>query len=296
VVSPGKKRLNGQVRINLGGYHRSQFNDTKMKRREFLQTSITATVLGGSLSAGVITASAAQGQAGGREYYEWRVYRPKGEANPGLLHGYLEKAAIPALNRLGIKSIGVFTENDAKGGMAIYVLIPYPSLETFAAVTAGLSGDSEYQKAGAEYLQLPKTSPAFERIDSWFLLAFAGLPTMELPSYCREKKSRLFEVRTYESYSEAKALKKVAMFNAGEIDTMREVGLGPIFFGQALVGKDLPHLTYMLSAESSDEHKNHWGAFGKHPVWQKLQKDPQYADTVSKITNRFLSPAAYSQI
>ena len=77
---------------------------------------------------------------------------------------------------------------------------------------------------------------------------------------------------------------------------MRSVGLGPIFFGQALIGPNLPHLTYMLSAESQDAHKNHWGAFGKHPVWNKLKNDPQYADTVSKITNRFLIPTPYSQI
>ena len=101
---------------------------------------------------------------------------------------------------------------------------------------------------------------------------------------------------TYESHSELKALKKVEMFNSGEIDVMREVGLGPIFYGQALIGPGLPHLTYMLSAEDSDAHKKHWEAFGKHPVWNKLKNDPQYADTVSKITNHFLVPTSYSQI
>jgi hypothetical protein len=268
----------------------------KMKRREFLKTSLTATALGGTLSTSLPSALGAESGAAGREYYEWRVYRLKSGSSHELLDSYLQKAAIPALNRLGIKSVGVFTEKEPKDGPAVNVLIPYPSLSAFGEVTARLSSDSEYQTAGAEYLGLPKTNPAFERIDNWFLLAFAGLPKMELPAYCREKKPRLFEVRTYESYSEAKALKKVEMFNAGEIDTMREVGLGPIFFGQALVGKDLPHLTYMLSAEDEDAHKTHWGGFGKHPVWQKLQKDPQYADTVSKIVNRFLTPTVYSQI
>jgi len=106
----------------------------------------------------------------------------------------------------------------------------------------------------------------------------------------------MFELRTYESYSESKAAKKVEMFNAGEVETMHEVGLAPIFFGQALIGSNLPHLTYMLSAENEEAHKQHWGAFGKHPVWMKLRDDPQYADTVSKITNWFLLPTTYSQI
>src|SRR5204863_1171650 len=104
------------------------------------------------------------------------------------------------------------------------------------------------------------------------------------------------EMRTYESYSESKALKKVEMFNAGEIEVMKEGGLGPIFYGQALVGRDLPHLTYMLSAETQEAHKKHWADFLKHPTWNKLKNDPQYADTVSKITSRMLVPTAYSQI
>ena len=128
------------------------------------------------------------------------------------------------------------------------------------------------------------------------MLAFAGMPRIEQPAYSRERKSRLFELRTYESHSEVKALKKVEMFNAGEIDLMRQVGLGPIFYGQALVGPNLPHLTYMLSAENQDEHKKHWTAFGQSPVWKKMSGDPQYADTVSKITNHFLIPTAYSQV
>src|SRR4029079_9533270 len=104
----------------------------------------------------------------------------------------------------------------------------------------------------------PKSAPAFTRIQSWFLVAFAGLPKLEQPAYSLEKKPRIFELRTYESYSEAKALKKIEMFNSGEIDLMRDVKLGPIFYGQGLIGHDLPHLTYMLSGETREAHKEHW--------------------------------------
>ena len=127
-------------------------------------------------------------------------------------------------------------------------------------------------------------------------MAFAGQPKLNLPPYSQEKKPRLFEMRTYESYSEQKALKKIEMFNSGEIETMHEVGLAPIFYGQALAGANLPHLTYMLSAEDQKSHDKHWDAFKKHPVWEKLKSDPQYADTVSNITKRILTPTAYSQI
>ena len=266
-----------------------------MKRREFLKTSLTASTLAG-LSISSLNVSAAQPSATNREYYELRAYRFKAGAKTDLLDEYLEKAAIPTWNKLGIKPVGVFTERAPKEAPSVYVLIPYPSIESFARAALALNADEYYQKAGAEYLQSPKEKPAFERIDSWLMLAFAGLPRLEQPAYSRERKPRLFEIRTYESHSEVKAFKKVEMFNSGEIDTMREVGLGPIFYGQALVGANLPHLTYMLSAEDQEAHKKHWESFGKHPIWNKLKDDPQYADTVSKITNYFVVPTSYSQI
>jgi len=267
-----------------------------MKRRDFLKTSAAASAFVGLSCATTKKQTCCDDACTSQEYYELRAYRLKAGASHDLLDAYLEKAAIPALNRLGVKPVGVFTESEPKDGPAVFALIPYPSLEAFASVTAKLSADPEYQKAGAEYLQLPKTNPAFERIDSWFMLAFTGLPKLELPSFSRDKKPRIFELRTYESHSEAKALKKIEMFNAGEIGAMKEVGLSPVFYGQALIGPNLPHLTYMLSGETREAHKEHFKAFGAHPVWQKLKNDPQYADTVSKITSRFLVPSACSQI
>ena len=267
-----------------------------MKRREFLRTSLAASALAGVSHSNLPALAADPANATHREYYELRAYRLKSGANHDLLDGYLEKAALPALNRLGVKSVGVFNEMEPKEGPAVWVLIPYPSLDSFATVTARINADEEYQKAGAQYLQTPKSEPAFERIDSWLMLAFAGMPRMELPALTREKKSRIFELRTYESHSEVKALKKVEMFNSGEIDVMREVELAPVFYGQAVIGSNLPHLTYMLSGADRELHKKQWGGFGKHAVWKKLNGDPQYADTVSKISNRFLEPTAYSQI
>jgi hypothetical protein len=277
-----------------------------MKRREFIKTSVAASTFIG-LSCAATTARAASGQSDAKtqEYYELRAYRLKSGAKPDLLDAYLGKAVIPGLNRLGIKPVGVFVQQERTEAQAptevrdpsvVLVLISYPSMATFATAGARLNADPEFQSAGADYLQSPKTNPAFERIDSWLMLAFAGMPKVELPAYCREKKPRMFEIRTYESYSELKALKKVEMFNAGEIETMREVGLGPVFYGQALIGGNLPHLTYMLSAEDQAAHTKHWDAFKQHPTWNKLKNDPQYADTVSKIANRLLVPAACSQI
>ena len=265
-----------------------------MKRRDFLKSSLAASAL--ATLAPAATSAAAEGKETEREYYEWRIYRLKAGSDHSLLDAYIEKAAIPALNRIGSKPIGAFTEIEPREGPALFVLVPHASLEVFVSSTEKLNSDAEHLKAGAEYLQTSKTNPGFVRIDSWLLHAFTGMPKIELPSYSRERKPRIFEARTYESYSETKALKKIEMFNAGEIEAMRDVGLGPIFYGQALAGSNLPHLTYMLSGETREAHKEHFGGFGKHPRWKKISTDPQYADTVSKIVSKFLQPTAYSQI
>jgi hypothetical protein len=266
-----------------------------MKRRQFLKTSITASALAGVASLPKL-AGAAAAPSGPQEFYEFRVYRLKSGASQGTLDEYFERALIPALNRLGSRPVGVFVEKEPKEQVSVYTLIPHDSAQALAQITRTLAADAEYMKNGSAWLGAAKANPSFERIDSWLLLAFAGLPKIKLPAYCAEKKPRLFELRTYESFSEVKALKKVDMFNAGEIDVMHEVGLGPIFYGQALVGPNLPHLTYMTSGENEEVHKKHWDAFGKHPVWDKLKNDPQYADTVSKITKWILVPKPYSQI
>jgi hypothetical protein len=266
----------------------------ELNRRTFLKTSIAASALAAIPGSMV---SAAETTASGREYYELRCYRLKAGASHELLDGYLEKALIPALNARGVEAVGVFTEPLAKDGPAVWVLIPHASLDSVEPVTAEINADPAVRAAGSAYLESPTVAnPAFDRIDSWLLLAFAGLPRLAVPALARAGKPRVFEMRTYESFSELKALKKVEMFNAGEIGVMQELNLSPVFYGQALVGRDLPHLTYMLCSPDLDTHKVNWKAFTVHPVWVKLKGDPQYAETVTKVTSRFLVPAAYSQI
>lgn len=267
-----------------------------LNRRDFLKTSLAASATA-ALAALPASAKAAEAPAAAGEFLELRAYRLRPGASHALLDAYLEKAFIPAVNARGVEAVGVFTEPDAKDGPAVWVLLPHPSLESVASIAASINADPSVLAAGKDYLTTPtKEQPAFDRIDSWIFLPFAGLPKLAVPQLALDRKPRIFELRTYESFSELKALKKVAMFNAGEIGVMQEVNLSPVFYGQTLVGRDLPHLTYMLCSADMASHKKNWNAFLAHPVWVALKNDPQYADTVQKITSRFLVPAAFSQI
>ncbi len=281
-----------------------------LPRRQFLKTSLAATA-SAALASKLSSAPAA---GASREYYELRAYhlhggagtRLKADANPALLDGYLEHAFLPALDKLGVKNVGVFTEVEVnketvtampKADSPVWVLIPHANLESFVEVGAVLNTDPKIQAAGADYLNAPKASPAFERLDTWLLLAFAGLPRLELPAFSRSRMpTRVFELRDYESHSELKALNKMAMFNDGEIALMKDLGMNPVFYGQALAGPNLPHLRYITGAVDLATHLANWKKFGPDPRWIAMKDLPQYADNTSKNTSRFVVPKPYSEI
>lgn len=103
-------------------------------------------------------------------------------------------------------------------------------------------------------------------------------------------------MRDYESHSEIKAYGKMAMFDDEEIALMKDLGMSPVIFGQAIAGANLPHLTYITSGPDSATHLANWDKFGRDGRWKTMSGLPKYADNVSKNISRFLAPTAYSQI
>lgn len=260
----------------------------KSDRRQFLAGTVAAAV---ALGAGQSVQSAEPKQ--NQEYYELRTYRIADAEKQKIVSDYLEHALLPALKRMGINRVGVFKETEGKGDHSLYVLIPYTSLKQFSSLNDVLETDAAYHTAAEAYFAQPKKSPAYSRIESRLMKAFQGMPVLETPE---GKSSHLFELRTYESHNENLARLKVDMFNQGEIDIMRDVKLGPVFFGEMLIGDDVPNLTYMLSAPSSAAHEQHWDAFRAHPDWNRMKQMDKYKGTVSKITNWYLEPLSFSAI
>lgn len=258
-----------------------------MERRDFLA--------GAALTgAGLATLGAnAEEPALEREYYEHRTYQLLPGDRNGAIHEFLEKAAIPAWNRLGIGPVGVFTGVYGGEWTNLEVLLPHKSLESIAAASAALAADAEFQRAGADFLNVPASAPEFVHYSSSLMRAFAGMPQLKAP----EKKGRIFEIRTYESHSEKIAKKKIEMFNeGGEIAIFLETGLTPVFFGETLIGPRMPNLTYMVVFEDMADHDASWAKFSASDKWKALSGDEQYKDTVSNIHNRILRPTGYSQV
>lgn len=274
-----------------------------LQRRSFIKSSLVASA---SAVVAPSAVAAAQSSPSIREFYELRAYRLMAGGTRAPLEAYLERALLPALGARGIANVGVFTEVEVdktavtavpKPDTLVWVLIPHATLESFVAVSADLNQQAAVQKAGAAYLEVPKASPAFERIDTWLLRAFASMPRLEQPAFSKSKvATRVFEMRDYESHSERAALSKMAMFDNGETEIMRDLGMAPVFFGQALAGPNLPHLRYFTSGPDLATHLDNWKKFGPDPRWMKLRDEPQYKDNTSKNTARFLVPTSYSQL
>lgn len=261
-----------------------------MNRRHFLTLSGAA-----GLTALASPTQAVEGSSGGgRDYYELRQFIIETEQQKKLLDRFFKEAAIPALNRLGMKPVGVFYPSE--GISPIYVLMRYSSMQAIADLGARLAEDSSFVSGASEFLEAPASAPAFKRMESSLMIAFEGMPKLETPVL---SPGRVLQLRIYESPGVMQGLKKIEMFNeAGEIKLFRETGLNPVFFGQTIAGSKMPNLTYMLAFKSMDDQKAAWKKFVSHPEWKRISGMPEYNDKtiLSNITNLSLIPADYSQI
>jgi hypothetical protein len=272
-----------------------------MDRRKFVAMT-------GLAGAATLTsfASEVRGQSGGdRDYYELRQYNVKTADQKKQLLSFMKKAAIPALNRINVGPVGVFLPGEEKpeesvfplgeGESPVYAVLRHKSLETVVTMTEKLGADEEFLAAGADLLDATKEEPAYARMQSALMMAFAGMPTVEKPTTVPQ---RVFQLRIYESPTIKTGQKKIEMFNVGEIEIFRKTGLNPVFFGDTVIGPRMPNLTYMLGFDSMEQQKAAWKTFVAHPDWKALKGKPEYADKkiLSGITNLPLVAAECSQI
>ena len=259
-----------------------------MERRKFLQSSLVTT---SALAAGQL-AFAGTEKAPKKEFYELRQYYIKFGSSQNTLHQYFEKALIPALNKQGVKTVGVFRETGKTEPPVIYLLIVYPSFEDYLPINNKLKADDEFKANSAAYNQVPAEKPLYTRIHTSLLIGFDGLPAMKVPA----KEQRIFELRTYEGYSEDAVRRKIKMFNDEEFPIFYRTKLTPVFFGEAIAGENLPCLTYMITFKDMEERDKNWAAFSADADWKRVSSAPEYANTVSNIRRVFLEPLPYSQV
>lgn len=262
-----------------------------MDRRSFLSKSGAI----GTAAMGVLMASKKAAASQNPDYYELRAYQLETPAQQEQLDLFLEEAFIPAANRAGIKPVGVFRTSENTS--PVYVLLRHENVESVAGLTRKLLTDTTFLRQGKTFLEAPASAPAYKRMECSLLVAFDGMPHLEMPVSVSNE-GRVFQLRIYESPSVRTGQKKIEMFNRAEMAIFRKTGLNPVFFGQCLIGGKMPNLTYMLAFKNMEEQKAGWKRFVDDPSWKELKAVPEYADDkiLCGITNINLVPMSGSQI
>jgi len=252
-----------------------------MERRKFVYTTLAASSLPLMAKAGL----AGNPVSLEKELFEIRTYDLKFGANRQFLEDYLRKVLGPALMKKGVTHFMLLGELGMTDPPKLRVIINYPSPAAFIEAQ-NLQDDPVYMEAAADYNQLSPEEALYTRFTSSLLLAFDGMPKMKEPV----KDASLFELRTYEGYSEDAVRRKIRMFNNGEMDIFQQTGFHPVFYGEMIVGPYRPCLTYMLSFKDMAERDALWKGFGASPAWKEISTREEYANTVSNIHRIFLQP------
>jgi hypothetical protein len=256
-----------------------------MNRREFLATG------------GIAMSTQASAADAKRSILVLRRYQLRNtpDAMARRLQDFLEKSLIPAHKRLGVGPVGAFTSVIAPESPFILLLFSYPNLAAIDTALEKVAADKEYQKEWETYAAGPLQ---FVRYQNFLLRGFPGFGQIEVPARTADQPARIFELRTYESNNPVTLARKIRMFDEGEIEIFRKVGMATVFFGETIAGDNMPNLTYMVGFDNLAAREKIWGAFGSSPEWKKLSSQRGLSDgeIVSNISASILRPLAFSDI
>ena len=256
----------------------------KIRRRQFI----------GTAAAGLAAAAPADQPKNAIFHLVWFYMRTGSQVERTTQ--YLGNVFLPAAKRACVSPAGFFSPVIGERSPYILSIVSYPSFASIDTVHGRFAEDKEYLKGWDEYNNI--ADPPYIRMESGLLRAFDGMPAIEVPPTEGRRAARIFELRTYESVNEKASQRKIRMFNDGEMGIFRKLGMTPVFFGQGIVGRNLPSLTYMLAFDDLASREKLWRAFGSDPEWQKLRIQPGLSDAeiVSNISNQVLRPLASSPI
>jgi hypothetical protein len=229
-------------------------------------------------------------------YYQLKIYHLKTKAQEDRMDQYLQNAYVPALHKMGIKTVGVFkpVEQDT-ADKKVYVLVPFSSLKKLTTIEQELNTDQQYLTSGKDYIDANYKDAAYTRMETIILQAFPKMPSPAVPNLSATKTERVYELRSYESPTEKYNVNKVKMFNDGnEVALFKRLNFNVVFCAEVLAGSHMPNLMYMTTFNSKQDRDKHWETFSNDPEWKVLSARPEYQNNVSRNEMTFLHPTNYS--
>ena len=208
---------------------------------------------------------------------------------------FLEKAWAPALKRSGAILVGAFNSVISEGSPYLLLLSEYTDLSAWESAQSKGLNDSDTVKVRDEYFGGPLQ---FIRSEVTLLRGFPGFPAVQIPAAKQGGGTRIYELRTYESNNPKTLARKIRMFDEGESALFAKIGMTNVFYGETIVGRNMPNLTYMVGFDDLAHREKAWSAFVGHPEWKKMLAQPGVSDAeiVSNISNAIVRPLAWSAI
>lgn len=208
---------------------------------------------------------------------------------------FIGGAYVPALQKAGFGPVGAFASVIGQDSPFLLLVTQFANLAAWESRREKLSADSDLKKAREGWYG---GGLQYTRMDVTLLKGFNSLPRIEVPAALPDKKTRLFELRTYESNNDTTLQRKIRMFEEGEIALFRKMNIMPVFFGEAITGNNMPNLTYMVAYDDFAAREKAWTAFGGSPEWAKMRSEPGVSDAeiVSNISNSLLRPLPFSAL
>ena len=171
-----------------------------------------------------------------KDIYQIKIYTLKNNEQVTAVDAFLKNALLPAMHRAGILKIGVFKPitNDTAAIKKIYVFIPFTSADQWQNISGVLDKDVSYQSASKDFTGAAFDHSPFDRVESILLEAFDMQPHFNIPSLKNSVSEKIYELRSYESPTEALHVKKVkCLMKAGRQSYLKDWNL-MLFFMQGL--------------------------------------------------------------
>ncbi len=248
----------------------------------------------------VLAALGSQSVQAQKDIYEIRVFKMNSSAQMDLTENYLKNVYLPAMHRLGFKSIGVFKPiaNDTATLKQVVMITPYISLDVWFRTKSNLNKDSIFNAEGKFFLDADTAHLPFVRVESTLLEAFPDHPKL-IPTPLRSDPDAIYELRSYESPTKVLHMTKVGMFNeGGEIKLFKSLGFNAVFYGDVISGCRMPNLVYMVVFANLAAREEKWRAFGSSDKWKDISTDPKYRNNISvnHIDSWLMHRASYSDL
>lgn len=232
-----------------------------------------------------------------RDYVALKIYTCETDQQMATVEQYLKDAYLPTLEKFRFAPVGVFKPRpkDSVQERKIYVLLPFSSMEVFEELDHELLNDPFYREKGKEYLNAPYDNPPYTRLEVVLMKAFPEMPRLRPSALTGPREERVYELRSYESATEALGSSKIKMFNdGGEIDLFDEIDANAVFYGQVVAGSHMPNLMYMTTYANMESRDKHWEEFFAAPKWKEIVDKPEYQHNVSHSDVLLLYPTEYS--